>query len=133
MAYVNFSELPPGGNRPRELYRTAPGAHRTGFTGLEWQVIALSQRDALSTLRAPSRLTLALENVFGFKNANPALANRSLEALRRVAVLAWHYGETVAHAEIATFYAAGFNPAQLRTLQQSIAAGRAKEDGRARA
>lgn len=125
MAFVNFSELPGGIYGATDLYGEAPVAHRSGFTTLEWQVIALSQRDTLSTLGAPSRLTAALEAVFGFRRPNPELANSALETLRRISVLAWHRGYALPQSQIDAFHAAGFSEDQLETLLASIATARA--------
>ena len=121
MAYVNFAELQGGANG---VYGEAPVAHRTGFTALEWQVVALAQGDSLSTLDAPSRVTTALETVFGFKRPNPELANPALEALRRISVLAWHRGFALPQSQIEAFYDAGYSEDQLEALLASIGAGR---------
>lgn len=124
MAYVNFAETQGGSNGATAIYREAPPAHRTGFTALEWQVVALAQRDSLSTLSTPSRVFTALEAVFGFKRPNPELANKALEALRRISVIAWHRGFALPESEITSFRAAGFSEDQLETLLGSIGAGR---------
>jgi hypothetical protein len=123
MAYVNFAEIQGGADGAAELYGEAPAAHRTGFSALEWQVIALAKRDSLSTLHAPSKLTIALDAVFGSKRINPALANPALETLRRVAVLAWHRGFALPLSQIEAFHAAGYSEAQFETLVASILAG----------
>jgi len=124
MAYVNFAEIQGGPSGAVGVYGEAPAAHRSGFTALEWQVIALAQRDGLSTLNAPGRITTALETVFGFKRANPELANPALEALRRISVLAWHRGFALPQSQINAFHAAGYSEEQLETLLGSIGAGR---------
>ena len=41
---------------------------------------------------------------------NPELANERLEALRRMAVLTWHFGFTVPGDDVADFISAGFTP-----------------------
>ncbi|RYD50921.1 MAG: hypothetical protein EOP60_11065 [Sphingomonadales bacterium] len=106
------------------IYREAPATHRSGFTALEWQVIALAQTDSLSSLNAPSRVSVALETVFGFKRANPELANPALEILRRISVLAWHRGFALPQSQIEAFHDAGYSEDQLETLLGSIGAGR---------
>lgn len=122
MAYVNFAETQGGLNGG--IYGEAPAAHRTGFTALEWQVIALAQRDALSTLSTPGKLTSALDLVFGFKRPNPELANPALEVLRRISVLAWHRGFALPQSQINAFHDVGYSEDQLETLLDSIGAGR---------
>ena len=124
MAYVNFAETQGGLNGSVAVYGEAPAAHRASFTALEWQVIALAQRDGLSTLSAPGKLTTALDAVFGFKRLNPELANPALEVLRRVSVLAWHRGFALPQSQINAFHAAGYSEEQLETLLGSIGAGR---------
>lgn len=124
MAYVNFAEIQGGTDAAVGVYGEAPAAHRTGFTALEWQVVALAQRDRLSTLETPGRLSLALATVFGFKRINPELADPALEALRRIAVLAWHRGFALPESAITAFRAAGYSDDQLETLLGSIGAGR---------
>lgn len=124
MAYVNFAEIQGGPDGTVALYGDAPAAHRTGFTALEWQVVALAQRDRLSSLAAPGRLTTALEAVFGFKRPNPELSSPALEALRRIAVLAWHRGFVLPNSEVRAFLAAGYSEDQFETLLGSISAGR---------
>ncbi|RYE02853.1 MAG: hypothetical protein EOP61_06990 [Sphingomonadales bacterium] len=124
MAYVNFAEIQGGADGAIGVYGEAPPAHRTGFTALEWQVIALAQRDSLSTLHAPSKLSIAMDAVFGMKRINPELANPSLEVLRRISVLAWHRGFALPQSQVEAFHAAGYSEDQLETLLGSIGAGR---------
>lgn len=125
MAYVNFAEIQGGPDGSVAIYGEAPPAHRTGFSALEWQVVALAERDSLSTLTTPSRVTTALEAVFGFKRVNLELSNPALEALRRIAVLAWHRGFVLPNSEINAFLAAGYSEEQLEILIDSVGAGRA--------
>lgn len=88
------------------------------FTGLEWSVIRLARIDALWTIRPAGRLRRAWNLFLG--RSNPELANPRLEALRRMAVLSWHYGFTVAGEAVAEFLAAGFSLAQYELLVSCI-------------
>lgn len=99
------------------------GANRANrLTALEWSVVALARRDRPSSLREPSRLSVALGSLFG-RQQNPRLADPRLEALRRIAVLAWHRGaKALSDAEVKAFTAAGFTTGQYRTLLASIGA-----------
>jgi hypothetical protein len=63
--------------------------------------------------------------IFGGERPNPKLADQKLEALRRVAVLAWHKGYALPRHEIRAFHEAGFTPDQYETLLASISRGRA--------
>jgi hypothetical protein len=109
---------------------TGPGDPASGFSGLEWSVVAIAQRDRLASLRQPGRIAAALGNLFGaFQNAR--LADGRLEALRRIAVLAWHRGYSVPVHELRAFLKAGFSIEQYETLQTSIGRGRAQNRKRA--
>lgn len=121
MAYLNFSDVQGGiyGEAPR----AAPRAN-TGFSALEWSVVAIAQKDRLSSLNQPGRIASALGVVFGDR-PNPRLADSRLEALRRMSVLAWHRGYAVPASEIRAFKDAGFNTDQYETLLASISRGRA--------
>ena len=56
------------------------------------------------------------------RSGNPELANAQLEALRRMAVLSWHYGFTVPGEDVANFLSAGFTPDQYELMVGSISA-----------
>ena len=121
MAYIDFSET----RTAHPLARQEAKAPPEGFSGLEWSVIALAQRDRLASLRKPGRVATALGNLFG-TSRNPRLADERLEALRRMAVLAWHYSYVVPVSELKAFLAAGFSVNQYEALQASIGQGRAE-------
>jgi len=97
---------------------------KTDFSPLEWTVIALSRRDTLSSLSTPGPLARALGGLFGLGRKS-MLADPRLEALRRIAVHAWHRGYTLPVSEIKRFLAAGFSTGQFETLLASVAAKRA--------
>lgn len=92
------------------------------LSALEWSVVALARRDRLSSLRQPGRMATALRAVL--KQHNPMLADERLEALRRIAVLGWHYGYTVPTGELKRFLKAGFSPEQYELLIDSIGVAR---------
>lgn len=94
-----------------------------GFSGLEWSVIALARRDRVASLREPGRIATALAALFGSSRPN-RLADERLEALRRIAVWAWHHGYALPVSELRAFLGAGFSSEQYETLQTSIAHGR---------
>lgn len=117
MAYLNFADAGAG----TATYRR----ESTGFSGLEWSVIALAERDRLPSLRKPGRIATALAALFG-TSQNARLADDRLEALRRMAVLAWHKSYSIPVAELRAFKAAGFTNGQYETLLSSISRGRAQ-------
>jgi hypothetical protein len=129
MAYLAFAQA--GADLPAAVSPAAPSpktanlAARAQFTALEWSVVALAERDPLSTLRNPSRMAVALGNLFGDAR-NPKLADPRLEALRRLAVLTWHHGYRVAESAVRAFVAAGFTLQQYELLAGSIVSARVK-------
>lgn len=120
MAYLNLPQSDGG------AAASAKGSNpASGFTGLEWSVVAIARRDRLASLRQPGRIAAALGSLFGaWQNAK--LADSRLEALRRIAVLAWHRGYSVPVEELRAFLKAGFSIEQYETLQTSIGRGRAQ-------
>ena len=90
---------------------------------LEWSVVALARRDRLSSLAQPSRIGMAMGRLFGTGD-NPRLADPRLEALRRLAVQAWHHGYVVPKSEIKAFLAAGFSLDHYEMLLASISKDR---------
>lgn len=91
------------------------------FSRLEWSVIRLARVDGLSTLRGPGRWGRFVNWLMG-RSGTPELANERLEALRRMAVLSWHYGFTVPGEDVASFLSAGFSPDQYELMVRSIRA-----------
>lgn len=91
------------------------------FSRLEWSVIRLARVDGLSTLREPGRWGRFVNWLMN-RRSLPSLANERLEALRKMAVLSWHYGFTVPGDDVAGFLSAGFSPDQYELMVRSIRA-----------
>jgi hypothetical protein len=104
----------------------------SGFSALEWTVISLARRDRIGSLHTPGPMARALGSLFGVGRQS-ALADPRLEALRRIAVHAWHKGYTLPVSEIKRFLAAGFSAAQVETLLASISGKRTASGRRAAA
>lgn len=83
----------------------------------------LARQDSLATLREPSRWTRLQRLIFGQK-PDPRLADKRLEALRQIAVEAWHRSYDVHSRRISAFRSAGFTEAHLERLLATIAAMR---------
>ena len=94
------------------------------LSDFEWSIVAMAERDRLSSLRKPNSFWALMNLIFGLKPAN-RLASDRLEALRRVAVLAWRYRWNVPQSELQAFFEAGYSPAQYEHLQSRIASVRA--------
>lgn len=102
------------------------------LSALEWSVVAMAEQDSVSSLREPGRFWSALNSMFGMSRPTP-LANDRLEALRRVAVLAWRHRWNVPKSELRAFVAKGFSLEQYELLQASISkalASRRRRRGR---
>lgn len=124
MAYLAFSEVGAAGlAEPVAAIPVAPRSASASLSALEWSVVAIARNDRLSSLREPSRLSVAMGGLFGARH-NPRLADPRLEALRRMAVLSWHHGYTVPTSALTAFTDAGFTIAQYETLMASIASSR---------
>ena len=121
MAYLDLTQTystPQGATLRAEEERV-----ESGFSPLEWTVVALARRDSLRSLREPGRLARAMGSLFGRGTAS-MLADPRLEALRRTAVHAWHRGYALPSPELKRFIAAGFSVDQAETLIGSIAGER---------
>ena len=130
MAYMDFNFARAAVARI-DTARAAPPApvvtdddKQARFSALEWQVIALAERDRPGSLRRPGTLSLALGALFG--GHNPRLADPRLEALRRLAVLSWRRGYAVPRHEQRAFLDAGYRLAHQELLMDSIFAARAE-------
>jgi len=94
------------------------------LSALEWSIVAMAERDGLSSIREPGRYMKALRSLFGLKAPN-RLANDRLELLRRIAILAWHHGWNVPKSELKAFLEAGFTSDQFELIQNSLGQARA--------
>ncbi|MCP3733791.1 hypothetical protein M9979_02710 [Sphingomonas sp. RP10(2022)] len=101
------------------------------LTELERSVIGLARSDGMATLRQPGRLSRWLGLLFGVR-ISPQLADPRLEALRRIAVLSWKRGYSIASAEVKAFVAAGYSPGHYELVVDTIAAARLAETRRGR-
>ena len=117
MAYL--ARIEPQNSQPIALPAiTAPRPAKPEFSPLEWSVIRLASVDKLWTLRTAGRVRRFWNWLLG--RGNPELANPKLEALRRIAVLTWHYGFTVPGEDVADFITAGFTADQYELMAGSI-------------
>ena len=98
-------------------------AEEGSFSPLEWQIVQLARGDSLATLREPGRWTRLQRLIFG-QRPDPRLADKRLEALRQIAVEAWHRSYDVHPRRIFAFLSAGFTDAHLERLLAAIAAMR---------
>jgi hypothetical protein len=99
--------------------KPANDVEKPAFTSLEWSVIRFARQDGLSTLREPGPIGRFWNWLIG-RTGSPRLSNERLEALRRMAVLSWHYGFTVNGDDLSEFLSAGFSPDQYELMVTSI-------------
>lgn len=122
MAYLEFA---PAGGAPALDAAVTP-KHFTPareLTALEWTVVELAQRDRMSSIERPGAIARFARRLFGLP-VKTSLSSPRLEALRRIAVLSWYRGFSVAPAEVRAFVAAGFTLDQYETLLARINAVR---------
>jgi len=110
MAYL--AKIEPQDSWPVTLSTMA--AAKPDFTALEWSVIRFARLDRLWTIRAAGRIRRFWNWLLA--RGNPELADPRLEALRRMAVLTWHFGFTVPGDDVANFLSAGFSPDQYELM-----------------
>lgn len=117
MAYL--AKIETQDSRPVALPAIAAnGNWKPNFSPLEWSIIRLARIDRLWTIRTAGRLRRFWNWFVG--RGNPELANPKLEALRRMAVLTWHFGFTVPGEDVSEFISAGFSPDQYELMAGSI-------------
>jgi len=122
MAYQTFAEPTANGlfDNPFPPARLVPG-QPADLDQREWSIAWLARKDGLSSIREEGTFGRIIRKIFGVERKNP-LSDGRLEALRRMAVLSWHYGYNVAPSEISTFLAAGYSERQYETLLTRIRA-----------
>lgn len=116
MAYL--AKIETQDSRPITLHVVAAPSAKADFSALEWSVIRFARVDRLWTIRAAGRVRRFWNWLLA--RGNPELADPRLEALRRIAVLTWHFGFTVPGDDVAAFLSAGFTPDQYELMAGSI-------------
>jgi len=123
MAYLAFTEIEAPHAALSIAAPVAASKIASDFSPLEWSIVALAQHDPRSSIQPEMKITQWLRALFGFERKNP-LADERLEALRRMAVLAWHEGYATAVSEVRAFFRAGYSTDQYEALLGRISAGR---------
>ncbi|MEW9854555.1 hypothetical protein [Novosphingobium sp. M1R2S20] len=83
------------------------------LTELERRVIDLARGDGLSSLRAQRKRSWLVRLILGPQPPSPVLANERLEALRRLAVQAWHHGYQLPASALKEAQEAGYTDTQI--------------------
>lgn len=83
------------------------------FSDLERRVLDLARGEGLTSLRAPRKRSWLARLILGPTPPSRILANERLEALRRLAVHAWHYGYTLPASALRDAKQAGYSESQV--------------------
>ena len=124
MAFIDFRDAAPGALSVSTT-SLAANAHAAPLTTLEHRVIELAREDGLDTLRPQRKRGWFARLILGPQPASPMLANERLEALRRLAVQAWHRGYLLPASALKEAQAAGFSEDQVGAVIDTIGRARA--------
>jgi hypothetical protein len=132
MAFIEFADAAPAALPishsapfavPRGATRTIEAAFEP-LTELERRVVELAREDGIHTLRPYRKRSWLGRIILGPGQPSPVLANERLEALRRLAVRAWHQGYTLPVSALREAKEAGFDETQIGAVIDMI--GRAR-------
>ena len=94
------------------------------FSALEHRVLELSRGEGLNSLRPPRKRSLLGRLILGPTPPSKVLANERLEALRRLAVRAWHHGYTLPVSALRDAKQAGYSESQVGWVVDHIGRSR---------
>lgn len=118
IAHSALFAVPRGASRPVE--QSAPFIVTQPLSELERRVVVLAREDKVETLRPYRKRSWLARLVLGPAAPSPVLANERLEALRRLAVQAWHQGYTLPMSALRDAKQAGFSEAQIGAVIDMI-------------
>ena len=126
MAFIDFSDaalqaLPV----TRPIPETPLGAVSEILSRFERRIVELARGDGLETLRPQRKRGWFARLVLGPTPPSAMLANEQLEALRRLAVQAWHKGWTLPVSALKDARAAGYSDAKIGAVIDFIGRSRA--------
>ncbi len=90
------------------------------LSALEWRVVELAQADGLKSLQPVRKRRWIARFVLGPTPPPKTLADERLEALRRLAVHAWHAGYTLPASAIGKAVKAGYSDLQVGAVIDNI-------------
>lgn len=132
MAFIEFSETAShtmaGPRIPEAIGAQLPTLLRARqakpLSALEWRVVELARDDGLISLRPQRKRSWLSRFVFGPNPPSPMLADEKLEALRKLAVLAWNHGYTLPSSAIKQAMVAGYSEWQVGQVIDAIVGDR---------
>ena len=125
MAFVDFSDAAPRALTASTFLAFDPVDRADTLTAIERRVVELARGDGLDTLRPPRKRGWFARLVLGSPPASPMLANEKLEALRRLAVRAWHQGYRLPVSALKEAEAAGYSENQIGAVIDAVGRSRA--------
>jgi hypothetical protein len=129
MAFIDFTDTAIQAPSPVMFNAMAPAEARAevrhDLTLLEQRVVALARGDGLDTLRPQRKRGWLARLILGPTPPSAMLANEELEALRRLAVHAWHKGYTLPVSALKEARAAGHSEAKIGAVIDIIGRSRA--------
>jgi len=128
MAFIDFTEPQTSTiEAPRDaaaaFLSAMPMAER--LSALEWRVVELARGDGLATLKDERKRGWLARLVFGPQPPSAILSDVRLEALRRLAVRAWHEGYLLPVSAVREAIAAGYSELQVGRVLDAIVGERA--------
>lgn len=123
IAHSALFAVPRGAARPLEIVET-PADSEGPLSAMELRVVELARHDGLQTLRPARKRSWLARLVLGPTPPSPVLANERLEALRRLAVQAWHDGFTLPASALTSAREAGLDEVQIGAVIDVIGRSR---------
>jgi hypothetical protein len=109
----------------RTIPETPVVAAADPLSHFERRIVELARTDSLETLRPQRKRGWFARLIFGPQPPSPMLANEQLEALRRLAVQAWHNGYTLPASVMKEARVAGHSEAKIGAVIDFIGRSRA--------
>jgi hypothetical protein len=120
MAFIEFSETAGVTVIGPRVPATLAAKAATPLSQLEWRVVELARNDGLVSLRPQRKRSWLSRFVLGPNPPSPMLADEKLEALRKLAVLAWHHGYTLPSSAMKQAVSAGYSEWQVGQVIDAI-------------
>lgn len=121
IAHSALFAVPRGATRAAEV---TPITSPQPLSTLERRVVLLAREDGMETLRPFRKRSWLARLMLGPQAPSPVLANERLEALRRLAVQAWHHGYTLPASALREAKQAGFDETQIGAVVDMIGRSR---------
>lgn len=122
MAFIDFSDAALQALPVNRTFSETPAKPLSRF---ERRIVELARDDGLATLLPQRKRGWFARLILGPQPPSPMLANEQLEALRRLAVQAWHHGYTLPASVMKEARTAGHSEAKIGAVIDLIGRSRA--------